>query len=116
LPTRNYPGRIGSDHVKTLGYARQGVAVVIGPIALIGPPMSVTEISRQQPCETRTWSSAYRSARFPEGTSQGATFSTTFIFVDANSFLGTTTYTYPVDEIYPQPKKRDLLTIWMGVE
>jgi hypothetical protein len=43
-----------------------------------------------------TWSGTYHGTRFPGGTPQRATFSTTFIFVDANSFLGTTTYNYAV--------------------
>jgi hypothetical protein len=45
-----------------------------------------------------TWSGDYRSTRFPGGTPQSGTFSTTFTFVDANSFLGTTTYTYSVGQ------------------
>jgi hypothetical protein len=43
-----------------------------------------------------TWSGRYRGTRFPGGFIEHATFSTTFTFVDANSFLGTTTYTYAV--------------------
>lgn len=43
-----------------------------------------------------TWSGRYRSALFPGGTSQFSTFATTFTFVDEDSFLGTTTYTYAV--------------------
>jgi len=45
-----------------------------------------------------TWSGGYRSTRFPGGAPQSGTFSTTFTLVDANSFLGTTTYTYPVGQ------------------
>jgi hypothetical protein len=45
-----------------------------------------------------TWSGDYRGTRFPGGTPQTGTFSTTFTFVDANSFLGTTTYTYAVGQ------------------
>ena len=48
--------------------------------------------------QVETWSGDYRSARFPGGTLQIGTFSTTFTFVDANSFLGTTTYTYSVGQ------------------
>lgn len=42
------------------------------------------------------WSGHYRGTRFPGGTIEHATFSTTFTFVDEDSFLGTTTYTYAV--------------------
>jgi hypothetical protein len=45
-----------------------------------------------------TWSGHYRGTRFPGGVFEHATFSTTFTFVDANSFLGTTTYTYAVGQ------------------
>jgi hypothetical protein len=45
-----------------------------------------------------TWSGDYRGTRFPGGTPQRGTFSTTFTFVDVNSFLGTTTYAYPVGQ------------------
>jgi hypothetical protein len=45
-----------------------------------------------------TWSGEYRGHRFPESGSETATFSTTFTFVDTNSFLGTTTYMYAVGE------------------
>jgi hypothetical protein len=43
-----------------------------------------------------TWSGTYHGTRFPGGITQRATFSTTLTFVDANSFLGTTTYNYAV--------------------
>jgi hypothetical protein len=46
--------------------------------------------------DVNTWSGTYRGTRFPGGLVQSATFSTTFAFVDSNSFLGTTTYNYAV--------------------
>jgi hypothetical protein len=45
-----------------------------------------------------TWSGEYRGRRFPGQGTETATFSTTFTFVDTNSFLGTTTYMYSVGE------------------
>jgi hypothetical protein len=45
-----------------------------------------------------TWSGEYRGRRFPGTGKETATFSTTFMFVDTNSFLGTTTYMYSVGE------------------
>jgi hypothetical protein len=45
-----------------------------------------------------TWSGNYRGTRFPGGTPQTGMFSTTFTFVDADSFLGTTTYAYAVGQ------------------
>jgi hypothetical protein len=45
-----------------------------------------------------TWSGKYRSTRRPGTGSEVAMFSTTFTFVDANSFVGTTTYVYSVGE------------------
>jgi hypothetical protein len=45
-----------------------------------------------------TWSGKYRGTRRPGSGFEVATFSTTFSFVDANSFVGTTTYVYSVGE------------------
>jgi len=45
-----------------------------------------------------TWSGKYRGTRRPGSGSEVAMFSTTFTFVDANSFVGTTTYVYSVGE------------------
>jgi hypothetical protein len=45
-----------------------------------------------------TWSGDYKSSRLPGGTPGGGTFSTTFTFVDAKSFLAVTTYVYPVGD------------------
>jgi hypothetical protein len=45
-----------------------------------------------------TWSGKYRGTRRPGSGSEVATFSTTFTFVDAKSFVGTTTYVYSVGE------------------
>ena len=45
-----------------------------------------------------TWSGKYRGTRRPGSGSEVAMFSTTFTFVDANSFVGTTTYVYAVGE------------------
>ena len=43
-----------------------------------------------------TWSGDYTGTRLPGGTPENATFSTTFTFIDGNSFLATTTYNYAV--------------------
>jgi hypothetical protein len=45
-----------------------------------------------------TWSGKYRGTRRPGSGSEMAGFSTTFTFVDAHSFVGTTTYVYSVGE------------------
>jgi hypothetical protein len=44
------------------------------------------------------WSGTYRGTRRPGKGSETATFSTTFTFVDVNSFVGTTTYIYAVGQ------------------
>jgi hypothetical protein len=45
-----------------------------------------------------TWSGKYRGTRRPGSGSEVARFSTTFTFVDKNSFVGTTTYVYSLGE------------------
>ena len=45
-----------------------------------------------------TWAGDYSSVFFPAGTTGSGTFTTTFTFIDGDSFLGTTTYTYPVGQ------------------
>jgi hypothetical protein len=50
------------------------------------------------PAANDTWSGNYSGTRFPGGTPQTAKFSTTFTFVDQNSFLATTSYVYPAGE------------------
>ncbi|MGB6384089.1 MAG: hypothetical protein WBD25_11345 [Terriglobales bacterium] len=45
-----------------------------------------------------TWSGEYHGRRRPGSGSETATFSTTFAFVDTNSFVGTTTYMYSVGQ------------------
>ena len=45
-----------------------------------------------------TWAGDYSSIFFPAGTTGSGTFTTTFTFIDADSFLGTTTYTYAVGQ------------------
>jgi hypothetical protein len=46
--------------------------------------------------KVRKWSGSYTGVRFPGGTPQSGEFATTFTFVDADSFVGSTTYTYSV--------------------
>ncbi len=45
-----------------------------------------------------TWSGDYTANRLPGGSPESATFSTTFTFIDGNSFLATTTYNYSVGQ------------------
>jgi hypothetical protein len=45
-----------------------------------------------------TWSGNYTATLFPGGTPETSQFSSQLTFIDANSFLATTTYTYAVGQ------------------